>query len=56
MISRTFANILSDRLDETRDFYCELLGFALRFDSDWFVNLAPASHGASWRSGAGTTS
>jgi catechol 2,3-dioxygenase-like lactoylglutathione lyase family enzyme len=39
MISRTFANILSDRVAETRDFYRELLGFGLRFDSDWFVNL-----------------
>lgn len=43
MISRTFPNILSDRLAETRDFYCQLLGFTLRFDSDWFVNVASAT-------------
>jgi catechol 2,3-dioxygenase-like lactoylglutathione lyase family enzyme len=43
MISRTFPNILSDRVAETRDFYCSLLGFTLRFDSDWFVNLASAT-------------
>jgi uncharacterized glyoxalase superfamily protein PhnB len=30
MISRTFPNILSDRVAETRDFYCSLLGFTLR--------------------------
>lgn len=39
-ISRSFVNICSDRLAETRDFYVDLLGFEVGFDSDWFVQLS----------------
>ncbi|MCX2970105.1 MULTISPECIES: VOC family protein [Streptomyces] len=38
-IKRSFANILSDRLPETRDFFSELLGLTVVYDSDWFVSL-----------------
>ncbi|WP_225729256.1 MULTISPECIES: VOC family protein [unclassified Nocardia] len=38
-ISRTFVSICSDRLPTTRDFYVDLLGFEVGFDSDWFVQL-----------------
>ncbi len=44
-ISRVFANILSDKLPETRDFYTGLLGFQVAYDSDWFIYLwAPQSN------------
>lgn len=39
-VSRAFPNILADDLPATRDFYVDLLGFRVAFDSDWFVNLA----------------
>ena len=43
-ISRCFVNICSERVAETRGFYVNLLGFAVGFDSDWFVQLtAPGS-------------
>ncbi len=45
-ISRSFVNICSDRLPETRDFYVELLGFEVGFDSDWFVQLSAADSDA----------
>ncbi len=32
--------IYSQQLEESKDFYCGLLGFRVEFDSDWFVNLA----------------
>lgn len=38
-VTRTFVSILSDRLPETRDFFAELLGLAVVYDSDWFVSL-----------------
>lgn len=38
-IRRVFLNILSDRLPATRDFYVQLLGFQVAFESDWFINL-----------------
>ncbi|QIS12715.1 VOC family protein [Nocardia arthritidis] len=39
-ISRSFVNICTDRLPETRDFYVDLLGFEVGFDSDWFIQLS----------------
>lgn len=45
-ISRSFVNICSDRLAETRDFYVDLLGFEVGFDSDWFVQLSAADSDA----------
>ena len=54
-ISRAFPNILTDDLAATRDFYVDLLGFTVAFDSDWFVNLTMAdSHAGEigiWRRG-----
>lgn len=38
-VSRAFANVLTDDIATSRDFYVELLGLAVAFDSDWFVNL-----------------
>lgn len=38
-VSRAFVNVLTDDLAATRDFYVDLLGLKVAFDSDWFVNL-----------------
>jgi catechol 2,3-dioxygenase-like lactoylglutathione lyase family enzyme len=38
-VLRSFVCIFSDRLAETRDFYVELFGWRVDFDSDWFVHL-----------------
>src|SRR3954454_8631502 len=43
---RSFPTILSDRLPETRDFYVDLLGFDVAFESDWYVALADPDDGA----------
>jgi catechol 2,3-dioxygenase-like lactoylglutathione lyase family enzyme len=43
VISRAFANILTDDVAGTRDFYVDLLGSNVAFDSDWFVNLTTGS-------------
>lgn len=37
--TRTLPIILTDDVAATRDFYRDLLGFEVAFDSDWFVNL-----------------
>ena len=39
VVSRAFANVLTDDPATTRDFYVSLLGLTVAFDSDWFVNL-----------------
>jgi catechol 2,3-dioxygenase-like lactoylglutathione lyase family enzyme len=39
VLSRAFANVLTDDVAGTRDFYVALLGLHVAFDSDWFVNL-----------------
>ena len=44
-LSRLFPVIYSEKLEETKDFYCRLLGFQVEFDSDWFVNLAGGANG-----------
>lgn len=38
-INRLIPNICSDRLPESREFYTGLLGFALAYDSDWYVQV-----------------
>jgi catechol 2,3-dioxygenase-like lactoylglutathione lyase family enzyme len=38
-ITRIMPNICSADLDAARHFYVELLGFAVAFDSEWFVQL-----------------
>lgn len=40
MIQRHFANILSDDLPASKEFYTGLLGMELLYDSDWFIDLA----------------
>ena len=44
-LSRLFPVIYSEKLEETKDFYCDLLGFRVEFDSDWFVNLTGGING-----------
>jgi catechol 2,3-dioxygenase-like lactoylglutathione lyase family enzyme len=39
-IARLIPNICSDCLSATRDFYVELLGFQIQFDSDWYVQVS----------------
>lgn len=39
-IARLIPNICSNCLPETRDFYVNLLGFQVQFDSDWYVQVA----------------
>ena len=39
-LQRILTNICSDRLVESRDFYVALLGFTVKYDSDWYVQLA----------------
>lgn len=36
---RNFYTVVSDDLAASRDWYVELLGYTVEFDSDWFVNL-----------------
>ena len=38
--SRILTNICADDLPTCRDFYVQLLGFEVRYDSDWYVQLA----------------
>ncbi|WP_425259580.1 VOC family protein [Rubrivivax sp. RP6-9] len=38
-ISRILTNICADDLPACRDFYVQLLGFEVRYDSDWYVQL-----------------
>ena len=45
ILSRLFPVIYSEKLEETKQFYCQLLGFQVEFDSDWFVNLAGGANG-----------
>ena len=41
---RCFVNLLSDDLGRLRDWYVDLFGWRVDFDSDWFVHLqAPAN-------------
>jgi catechol 2,3-dioxygenase-like lactoylglutathione lyase family enzyme len=42
--TRLLTNLCSDRLGESRDFYVSLLGFAVTYDSDWYVQLRSPAH------------
>ncbi|QCB47765.1 VOC family protein [Hydrogenophaga sp. PAMC20947] len=42
--NRILTNICSDDLPRSRDFYVELLGFEVKFDSDWYVQLQSPAH------------
>lgn len=44
-LSRLFPVIYSGKLEETKAFYCQLLGFRVEFDGDWFVNLTGGANG-----------
>ncbi len=37
--SRILTNICADDLAACRDFYVQLLGFVVKYDSDWYVQL-----------------
>jgi catechol 2,3-dioxygenase-like lactoylglutathione lyase family enzyme len=37
---RILTNICSDNLPKSKDFYVELLGFNVKYDSDWYVQLS----------------
>jgi catechol 2,3-dioxygenase-like lactoylglutathione lyase family enzyme len=37
--SRILTNICADDLAASRDFYVQLLGFVVKYDSDWYVQL-----------------
>ncbi len=46
-VSRAVPNIKSDRPDETRDFFLDLMGFEVAMDLGWVVTLAsPANRSA----------
>jgi len=36
---RILTNICSDDLEKSKAFYVELLGFVVKYDSDWYVQL-----------------
>ena len=36
---RILTNICSDDLQKSKKFYVELLGFKVKFDSDWYIQL-----------------
>lgn len=56
MVSRAFFSVFSDDLPASHDWYVELLGYEVDFDSDWFVQLrAPGSGRWSSGSSGGTT-
>ena len=38
-IHRLLTNILTDELEESKNFYTQLFDFKVVFDSDWFVQL-----------------
>ncbi len=37
--SRILTNVCADDLAASRDFYVQLLGFTIHYDSDWYVQL-----------------
>lgn len=39
MVQRNFSTVFSQDLAAARDWYVELLGYRVAFDSDWFVQL-----------------
>jgi PhnB protein len=45
-IVRAFVSVFSESLPETRDFYVELFGWRVGFDSDWFVHLQAPENAA----------
>ncbi len=46
MITRSFYSIASADLARSRDWYVELFGYEVGFDSDWFVHLQAAGQPA----------
>lgn len=37
---RILTNICSDNLQQSKEYYVELLGFNVKYDSDWYVQLS----------------
>ncbi len=46
MPSRLFYSIMTDDLARSRDWYVQLFGFGVEFDSDWFVHLRAPNNSA----------
>jgi catechol 2,3-dioxygenase-like lactoylglutathione lyase family enzyme len=46
MLTGLFPTICSDEVPATRDFYVEVFGFAVVFDSGWYVQIAAPSNQA----------
>lgn len=36
---KILTNICSDNLQESKNFYVDLLGFTVKYDSDWYIQL-----------------
>lgn len=46
---RVFANICSSDLEQSKQFYIELLGLEVKFESDWYIQLcAPGQEGVEY--------
>lgn len=43
-MNRMMANICSEKLAESRDFYTALFDFNVDYDSDWFIHLISKKH------------
>ena len=43
-VTRILTNICSDQLVESKKFYTELLGFIVKYDSDWYIQLGAADN------------
>ena len=42
-VRRLLSNISSERLQESRDFYADLLGMEVASESDWYIRLRSPS-------------
>jgi catechol 2,3-dioxygenase-like lactoylglutathione lyase family enzyme len=44
-VTRLLPNICTDKMEETRDFYAELLGFVVGFEHQgWYIQMASPTH------------
>lgn len=39
MLKNIYPLIITDKLNEVKEFYCEVLGFSAVFESDWYIQL-----------------
>jgi catechol 2,3-dioxygenase-like lactoylglutathione lyase family enzyme len=42
---KILTNICTDDLQKSKDFYVELLGFKVKYDSDWYIQLCSPGDG-----------